>query len=62
MTDALRIVSENTAVPAASFSDGKLGKSMSLRWAEPDKPPQKEESRTAEEIIEHISKRLEEVE
>lgn len=58
MTDTLQAIAENTAVPAAGFSDGKHGKAMTHRWAERDKPAPPEDTRTAEEIIEHIRGRL----
>lgn len=34
---------------------------MALRWADKDKPKPPEDTRTAEEIIDHIRKGLEEV-
>lgn len=58
VTDTLQAIAENTAVPAAGFSDGKHGKAMTRRWAERDKPAPPEEARTAEEIIDHIRCRL----
>ncbi len=61
MTDTIQAIAENTAVPAASFSDGKFGKAMPLRWADKDKPTPPAETRTAEEVIEHIRRKLEEV-
>lgn len=61
MTDTLQAIAENTAVPAAGFSDGKHGKAMTLRWADRDKPTTPEETRTAEEVIDHIKSRLKEV-
>lgn len=61
MTDTLQAIAENTAVPAAGFSDGKHGKAMTIRWADRRKPTPPEETRTAEEIIDHIRRRLEEV-
>lgn len=61
ITDTLQTIAENTAITAASFTDGKAGKAMSRRWIEKDAPKQKEETRTAEEIIDHIRKKLEEV-
>lgn len=50
-TDALKLIAENTA----KFSGGNY---MKLRWADIINPPKKE-SRTADEIIEHMKKRLE---
>lgn len=60
VTDTLQAIAENTAVPAAGFSDGKHGKAMTRRWADKDKPVPVE-TRTPEEVIDHIRKRLEEV-
>lgn len=61
MTDTLQTIAENTAVPAAGFTDGKAGKAMTRRWIERDKPAPPEETRTAEEVIDHIKSRLKEV-
>lgn len=61
VTDTLQAIAENTAVPAAGFSDGKHGKAMTIRWADKDKPTPPEETRTTEQIIDHIRQRLEEV-
>lgn len=61
VTDTLQAIAENTAVPAAGFSDGKHGKAMTIRWSDKDKPAPTEDTRTAEEIIDHIRRRLEEV-
>ncbi len=61
VTDTLQAIAENTAVPAASFTDGKHGKAMTRRWAEKDKPAPPEETRTPEEVIEHVIGRLKEV-
>lgn len=58
VTDTLQAIAENTAIPAASFTDGKHGKAMALRWADKDKPKSSEDTRTAEEIIDHIKKGL----
>lgn len=58
VTDTLQAIAENTAVPAAGFTDGKHGKTMTRRWTERDKPEPPEETRTAEEVIEHIKERL----
>lgn len=51
VTDALRVLTENTAVPAAYYTEGKEGKSMAVRWAERDKPPLPEEKRTPDEVV-----------
>lgn len=61
VTDTLQVIAENTAIPAASFTDGKAGKAMTRRWADWDKPAPPKETRTAEEIIDHIRARLKEV-
>lgn len=61
MTDTLQAIAENTAVPAASFTEGRHGKAMSLRWVDKDKPAPPEDTRTADEVIEHIRKKMEEV-
>lgn len=51
ITDALRMTTENTA----KYAGGVYQKS---RWFDLANPP-KEETRTAEEIIEHMKKKLE---
>lgn len=53
LTDALRIIGENTAKYAG-------GSYLKARWADMALP-RKEEARTAGEIIEHMKKRLKEV-
>lgn len=58
MTDALRVLTENTAVPAAYYTDGKAGKSMAVRWAERDKPPLPEETRTPKEVVDDMLNKL----
>lgn len=57
VTDTLRMIAENTAVPAASFTDGKMGQYIPARWLEALTPP-REETRTPEEIIAGIRKSL----
>lgn len=52
-TDALRIIGENTAKYAG-------GSYLKARWTDIINPP-KEDTRTADEIIEHMKKRLKEV-
>lgn len=47
VTDPLRIITENTS---ASFG----GKAFTARWIELVKPEEKEDSRTAQEVIQHI--------
>lgn len=54
VTDALQIIVENTATPAAYCSNGKAGKTMTRRWVDLDKPAPPEETRTPEEIIEQL--------
>lgn len=49
-TDCLRMISENTAKPSGVY--------MKARYIDIIKP-KKEETRTANEIIDHIKKRLE---
>lgn len=51
VTDTLRVLTENTAVPAAYYTEGKAGKSMAVRWAERDKPSPPEEKRTPDEVV-----------
>lgn len=53
VTDALRVIGENTAKYAG-------GSYLKARWADIINPP-KEDTRTADEIIEHMKKRLKEV-
>lgn len=53
VTDALRIIGENTAKYAG-------GSYLKARWTDIIHPP-KEETRTADEIIERMKKKLEEV-
>lgn len=60
MADALLAIAENTACSAAYYTRGEAGKVMSLRWGEVLHPP-KEETLTADEIIDHMKKKLEEV-
>ena len=54
VTDALRIISENTSVSAAHFSAGKSGRMMGCRWVDLGKPEATEDSRTPEEVVEHM--------
>lgn len=58
VTDALQAIAENTAMPAAWLTDGKSGKLLSRRWIEKDKPAPPEETRTADEVIDHIRRKL----
>lgn len=58
VTDTLQAISENTAVPAAGFSDGQHGKTMTLRWADRDKPVKKEDTRTGDDIDRELSKKF----
>lgn len=53
VTDVLRLIGENTA----KYAGGSYTKD---RWSDIINPP-KEETRTADEIIDHMKKRLEEV-
>lgn len=53
ITDALRIIGENTA-PLAH------GKYLERRWIDLIEP-QEQEERTADEIIEHVTQKLKEV-
>lgn len=53
ITDALKIVAENTAKYAG-------GPYLKVRYADIVNPP-KEETRTADEVIEHMKKKLKEV-
>lgn len=53
LTDALRVIGENTS----KYGGGSY---LEARWADMALP-KKEETRTAGEIIEHMKKRLEEV-
>jgi len=58
VTDTLQAIAENTAVPAASFTDGKAGKAMTRRWAEKGKPVPPEETRTPEEVAGYMLEKL----
>lgn len=51
VTDTLQAIAENTAVPAAYYSNGNAGKAIARRWADLDKPTPPEETRTPKEII-----------
>ncbi len=53
VTDALRMICENTA----RYAGGGYPKA---RWADIIRPP-KEETRTAEEVINHMKSRIKEV-
>lgn len=58
VTDTLQAIAENTAIEANKFLEEPVGKVMTRRWADQDKPAPPEETRTAEEVIEHIKERL----
>lgn len=58
MTETLQAIAENTAVPAASFTDGKAGKAVPCRWSDWDKPAPPEETRTPEEVIAYMKEKL----
>lgn len=58
VTDTLQAIVENTAVPAAGFSDGKHGKIMELRWADRDKPGEKGDERTGDDIDQELSEKF----
>lgn len=58
VTDTLQVIAENTAIEANKFLEKPVGKTMTRRWADLDKPAPPEETRTAEEVIEHIKERL----
>ena len=58
VTDTLQTIAENTAIPAAGFTNGEAGKSMSRRWSELDKPAPPEETRTPEEVVEYMKAKL----
>ena len=60
VTEALKLIAENTAVPAASLSKGQAGKSLSMGWTDIGKTPRHEETRTSEEIISCIRGKLKE--
>jgi len=66
VTDTFQAIAENTAASAvlagelAKF-EKPVGKTMTLRWADKDKPAPPEETRTPEEVIEHVIGRLKEV-
>lgn len=53
LADALQAIAENTAVPAALYSKGEMGRLMSRRWLEPEKPEARE-TRTPEQIIRQV--------
>lgn len=57
MTDTLQAIAENTAVPAAGFTDGSAGKAMTRRWADLDKPVKKDE-RTGDDIDRELSEKF----
>lgn len=58
VTDTLQAIAENTAVPASGFSDGKHGKTMTLRWADRDKPVEKGDERTGDDIDRELSEKF----
>ena len=63
VTDSLQAIGENTAVAAVYYSGGKAGKVIQSRWADYWNPtkagePEKEESRSPEEVIESIKKQI----
>lgn len=58
ITDTLQAIAENTAVPAASFTEGKHGKAMTRRWADRNKPEPTPETRTPEEVIAYMKEKL----
>lgn len=58
VTDTLQAIAENTAVPASGFSDGKHGKAMTLRWVDRDKPIEKEDERTGDDIDRELSEKF----
>lgn len=57
VTDTLRQIAENTAVPAAAFTDSKAGQYPALRWVDVLNPPP-EETRSPEEIIAEVRESL----
>ena len=58
VTDALQMIAENTAPQAAKYTGGKAGRYLAKRWADLDKPAPPEETRTPEEVIEHMKAKL----
>ncbi|NBJ89848.1 hypothetical protein D5270_10155 [Acutalibacter sp. 1XD8-36] len=53
MTDSMKLLLENTAVPAAYCTKGQEGKAVSIRWTEAIKPrPEKE--KTGGEIVAEV--------
>lgn len=60
VTDTLQTIAENTAIPAAYYSGGKAGKTMTRRWADLDEPAKKE-TRTGKEIIEQLKAKADEI-
>lgn len=57
VTNCLRLLTENTAPPAAFFTEGQAGQYLAVPWLEAVAPaPQ--ETRTPEEIIAHIRESL----
>lgn len=58
MTDTLKAVSKNTAISANKFLEEPVGEAVTRRWVDWNKPVPPEETRTAEEVIEHIRNKL----
>ena len=61
VTDTLQAIAENTAIPAAGFTNGEAGRAMTRRWIERNKPIPPADTRTAEQVIDHVLKKLEEM-
>ena len=55
MTDSIKLLLENAAVPASFCSNGTQGKVISVSWAELIDPKPKEE-KSAGEIVEVVQK------
>lgn len=57
VTDALRLIGENTGGLLSAL--GGSGAGIPTRWADIlEDSPQKEETRTAEEVVEHIRQQI----
>lgn len=60
VTDCLRMITENTAPSAAYYSSGKMGQYPQMRFAELF-DPKPVETRTEEDVISNVIKKLEEL-
>lgn len=56
MTDSMKLLLENAAVPTSFCSNGTEGKAISVRWAELIDPKPKEEKSAGEIVAEVVQK------